>query len=319
MFAIEGCIPALVTPFKDDREQNVHFDRLAELVTFQVGSGSSGVVLCGTSGESPTLSPDEHSAVLRTALAAARGTGLKIIAGSGSNSTQEAVHLTEKAAELGVDACLVVVPYYNKPTVEGLYAHFKRLNEVGIPLIVYNIPGRTGINMPPSLIAELAIECPYIVGLKASNGCLDEIIETAALTRERGKPFAILSGDDSLTLPILAVGGVGVISVVANIMPQVMNELIRSFRADRDFARAAFIAQTLHPLCTALLKLGSNPAPIKALMNRAGIEVGGCRLPLMELKEEQAHRLVTIVRTVADTLRSKGVAVDTCLERLSRG
>jgi 4-hydroxy-tetrahydrodipicolinate synthase len=259
---------------------------------------------------------EEHSALLRTAVAAARGSSLKVIAGTGSNSTRESVHLTEKAAELGVDACLIVVPYYNRPSVDGIHSHFSRLNEIGIPLIVYNIPGRTGINLAPAVIAELVDACPNIVGLKASNGSLDEIQETLFLTAEKAASFSLLSGDDSLTLPILAVGGAGVISVAANAMPRVMSDLVTSFRDAGDIQRAAFIARTIHPVCTALLRAGPNPAPIKALMNCLGLAVGGSRLPLTALAREQSNELAGIVRRAVIDLKNNNIDVDAILDRL---
>lgn len=316
MKEIEGCIPALITPFNDDTVQSVNFEKLDELVRMQAVSGSAGVVLGGTTGESPTLSHEEHREVVQTAITAAKGTSLKIIAGTGSNSTREAVQLTAAAAELGVDACLVVVPYYNKPSVEGVYEHFKRLNEVGIPLIVYNIPGRTGINLPPDAIAKLSADFHNVIGLKASNGNLDEIIETAGLIRSQARPFSILSGDDSLTLPILAVGGVGVISVLANIAPMLMNQLLHAYRVEEDTERSTAIAQIIFPLCIALLRLGSNPAPIKVLMNSVGMNVGGCRLPLVSLTDMQTARLVSIARNVVSALMNYGIAVDATLESI---
>lgn len=316
MYVPNGSIPALVTPFKNDREQSLDLDLLQMLIEFQIGSGSAGIVLCGTTGESPTLLLEEHGALVRTAVATAKDSSLKIIAGTGSNSTRESVQLTEKAAELGVDACLIVVPYYNRPSVEGIRSHFSRLNEVGIPLIIYNIPGRTGINLSPAVIAELVESCPNIVGLKASNGSLDEIQETLFLTDKKSTSFSLLSGDDSLTMPILAVGGAGVISVVANVMPRVMSCLVTSFRETGDIQRAAFIARTIYPVCTALLRTGPNPAPIKALMNCLGLDVGGCRLPLTSLAQGPSSELVGVVRRAVIDLKSNNIDVDVILDRL---
>ncbi|MGZ5580316.1 MAG: 4-hydroxy-tetrahydrodipicolinate synthase [Methylobacter sp.] len=285
-----GSIAALVTPFVDDEEQSVDRDKLAELVKLHADSNSAGIVPCGTTGESPTLLEHEWETVVGTAIECARGTELKIIPGTGSNSTREALRMTERAAELGADACLVVTPYYNRPGPEGILAHFQALDKVGVPLILYNIPSRTGIDLGADLIMELCETCPSIVGLKASNGDLDQITEVIYRTSGLGRPFSVFSGDDSLTLPILSVGGVGVISVAANIMPKVMNELVAAAMRS-DLKQARIIMQIIHGFCRALLKSGSNPAPIKWIMNRAGMKVGSCRKPLVDLSNDKAAML----------------------------
>jgi len=228
---------------------------------------------------------------MSTVIEAARDTNLKVIPGTGSNSTREALRLTERAAELGADACLVVTPYYNRPSPEGILAHFQELDKVGIPLILYNIPSRTGIDLGADLIMELCEKCPSITGLKASNGDLDQITEVIYRSAQLDRPFSVFSGDDSLTLPILAVGGVGVISVAANIMPRVMDELVASFMRS-DLNRSRNIMHAIHGFCRALLKSGSNPAPIKSIMNRACMKVGSCRKPLVDLSQDKAATLV---------------------------
>ena len=290
MKLLQGSVVALVTPFVDDAKQLVNRETLAELVSFHLNNNTAAIVPCGTTGESPTLLDKEWDAVVSTVIEAAKNTDLKVIPGTGSNSTRKAVKLTERAASLGADACLVVTPYYNKPSPEGILAHFEELDKVGIPLILYNIPSRTGIDLSADLIMELCEKCPSIVGLKASNGDLDSITEVIYRSAHLDRPFSVFSGDDSLTLPILAVGGVGVISVAANIMPRVMDELIASVMCS-DLNHSKTIMQAIHGFCRALLKSGSNPAPIKAVMNHAGMKVGSCRKPLVDLTKDKAARL----------------------------
>ncbi|MGF1478714.1 MAG: 4-hydroxy-tetrahydrodipicolinate synthase [Cyanophyceae cyanobacterium] len=299
MQTITGSLVALVTPFNDDLEQTVNFDKLEELIHYHADSGTSAVVVCGTTGESPTLSHQEHEQVVSKATQVAKARGVKIIAGTGSNSTKEAVRFTAHAAEMGVDACLVVTPYYNKPTPAGLMAHFRELDRIGVPLIAYNIPGRTGINIAPHTFIELVHACENIVGLKASNGNLDEITETAYLLRSLPRTCAIYSGDDSLTLPILAVGGVGVISVIANVLPKTMSQLVQEYQSQHTES-ARTIAQNLHLFCRSLLKVGANPSPIKAVMNMAGMQVGSVRKPLVDISPEQAALLATQSKKMAE-------------------
>ncbi len=313
-----GNVVALVTPFMGDQGQDVNFDVLSKLVEFHANAGTSALVPCGTTGESPTLSHKEHMAVIKTVISASKNTQLKVIAGTGSNSTKEAYYLTNQAAEAGADGCLVVCPYYNKPTPSGVLAHFRELNKIGIPLVVYNIPGRTGINIAPETIQQIANECDNVVGLKASNGDLDQITDTAKRLAHNPQ-FAILSGDDSLTLPILSVGGVGVISVVANVMPQVMSHLVSSFLEDRDTETSKHIMHNVHCLCKALLQIGSNPAPIKSLMNLACLNVGTCRLPLVPISQGETQDLVSIVREIIVDFQQLDIPFDTTLLRIVEG
>lgn len=315
MKLLKGSIAALITPFTDDAEQSVNREKLAELVKLHAGSNTAAVVPCGTTGESPTLLKEEWEAVISTTIEASRDTMLKVIPGTGSNSTREALRLTERAAELGADACLVVTPYYNRPGPEGILAHFQELDKVGIPLILYNIPCRTGIDLGADLIMELCEKCPSIAGLKASNGDLDQITEVIYRSARLDRPFSVFSGDDSLTLPILSVGGVGVISVAANIMPQVMDELVAGFmRSDLD--RSRIIMHAIHGFCRALLKTGSNPAPIKSIMNRAGMKVGSCRKPLADLPEDKAALLVYELQTMLAGLSGHQIPYDEVLTKI---
>ena len=315
MKLLKGSIAALITPFSDDAEQSVDREKLAGLVKLHADSKTAAIVPCGTTGESPTLLKEEWDAMVSTTIEAARNTKLKIIPGTGSNSTREALRLTERAAELGADACLVVTPYYNRPSPEGILAHFQELDKVGIPLILYNIPSRTGIDLSADLIIELCEKCPSIAGLKASNGDLDQITEVIYRSARLDRPFSVFSGDDSLTLPILAVGGVGVISVAANIMPRVMDQLVAGFMSS-DLNRSRIIMHAIHGFCRALLKSGSNPAPIKSVMNRAGMKVGSCRKPLMDLSEDKAAALVHELLMMLAKLSEHHIRYDDVLSKI---
>ncbi len=315
MELLKGSVVALVTPFVDDAEQSVNKEKLAELVKLQADSNTAAIVPCGTTGESPTLLDEEWETVVSTVIEAARNTNLKVIPGTGSNSTREALRLTERAAELGADACLVVTPYYNRPSPEGLLAHFQELNKVGIPLILYNIPSRTGINLGVELIMELCEKCPTISGLKASNGDLDQITEIIYRSSLLlGRSFSVFSGDDSLTLPILSVGGVGVFSVAANIMPKVMDDLVASFMRS-DLNRSRNIMHAIHSFCRALLQSGSNPAPIKAVMNHAGMNVGTCRKPLVDLSNDKTEALFYELLMMLTRLSAHDIAYDEVLTK----
>jgi 4-hydroxy-tetrahydrodipicolinate synthase len=315
MNTLSGSIVALVTPFNDDTEQTINFQQLEKLVAYHAENGTAAIVPCGTTGESPTLTPEEHIEVIRCVVNATKGTGLQVIAGTGSNATQEAMHFTQEAKEAGADACLIVVPYYNKPTPEGLLAHFKALDTLDIPLILYNIPGRTGINVIPTDIVSIAQACKNLVGLKASNGDLDQITESVYLSQSLSKPFSVLSGDDSITLPIMAAGGTGVISVVANLMPKVMSQLVNRF-AQQQVEEAQQLNWAIHAFCKSLLSFGANPMGIKAAMNKAGLTVGGCRLPLTRLTEDKTTQLIKIAGSMRHQLQSLDMAYDAYLDEL---
>ena len=312
MKSLQGSVVALVTPFSDDTEQSVNQEKLAELVALQVNSQTAAIVPCGTTGESPTLLDAEWEAVISTVIENTRNTAVKVIAGTGSNSTRKAVKLTERAAELGVDACLVITPYYNKPSPEGLLAHFQELDKVGIPLILYNTPSRTGIDLSTELIMTLCEKCPSIIGLKASNGDLEQITDIIDKTSQLNRPFLVFSGDDALTLPIMSVGGVGVISVAANLMPRVMAELVSCAR-QANLSQSRNIAYAIHRFCRALLKTGSNPEAIKSIMNQAGLQVGSCRKPLIDLSADKAQQLVEELRLMKTRLASQHLRYDDIL------
>lgn len=272
-----GLSVAIITPFRDGE---VDFEALQRQVEFQIEAGTTCLCPVGTTGESPTLSHPEHQQVVTAVVEAAAGR-IKVMAGTGSNSTDEAIRLTEWAAKTGADAALVVAPYYNKPTQEGLFQHYKVLAEaVDIPICVYNIPGRTGRNIEPETIIRLA-ELPNISMVKEATGSMDQASQIIAST-----DLTLLSGDDSLTLPLMAIGGRGVISVVGNIVPKDMIALVRAFDAG-DLPEAQRLHHRLFPLCRDVLGLATNPIPIKAAMQMLGCDTGQLRMPLMPLSPDQ--------------------------------
>lgn len=268
-----GLSVAIVTPFKNGE---VDYARLKEQVDFQIAAGTACLVPVGTTGESPTLSHEEHERVISAVVQAARGR-VKVMPGTGSNSTAEALRLTKWAAKEGADASLMVAPYYNKPTQEGFYQHFKAVAEqVGIPICVYNIPGRTGKNIEPETIARMA-ELPNITMVKEATGSLDQASQILATT-----DLTVLSGDDSLTLPIMSVGGKGVVSVVGNVVPRDMKALVTAAAAGR-FDEALRWHRKLFPLCRDMLGVATNPIPVKAAMRLLGRGTGELRLPMCPL------------------------------------
>ena len=271
----------MTTPFRGDQ---VDVDALKRQVEFQVQAGTTCLCPVGTTGESPTLDYPEHERVVATVIEAAAGR-IKVMAGTGSNSTTEALHLTRWAAKAGADAALVVAPYYNKPTQEGFYQHYRVLAEaVDIPICIYNIPGRTGKNIEPETIARLA-ELPNITMVKEATGSMDQASQILSMT-----DLLVLSGDDSLTLPLLAMGGGGVVSVVGNIIPQDMIALISAFNAGR-IDEAQRWHRKLFPLCRDMLGMATNPIPIKAAMKMLGHDTGELRLPMTPLTAEQEVKL----------------------------
>ncbi len=279
--AFAGLTVAIITPLKNDE---VDYPALKSQIEFQVAAGATCICPVGTTGESPTLSHEEHERVVAASIeyAAKR---IKVMPGTGSNSTREALRLTKFAAKHGADAALVVAPYYNKPTQEGFYLHFKALAEaVDIPLCVYNIPGRTGKNMEPDTIARLG-ELKNITMVKEASGSLDQASQIVAASN-----LTVLSGDDSLTLPILAVGGRGVISVVGNIVPRDVIALCKAFDSG-NIAEAQKWHHKLFPLCRDMLGLSTNPIPIKAAMKLLGRDTGELRLPMTPLETASEAKL----------------------------
>jgi len=273
---------ALVTPFRNDAIDEAAFTRLIDL---HVEAGTSAVVPCGTTGESATLSHEEHDRVVEFAVQAARGR-IPVIAGTGSNNTREAIRLTQHAKRAGVDAALLISPYYNKPTQRGLVLHFKAIAEaVDLPLIIYNIASRTAVNIEPETFAQLT-QFRNIVGVKESSGNLEQMSRILQLTQ--GK-LTLLSGDDGLTLPVLAIGGTGVISVVANVVPRDVVALVDAFLAGRHDDALRWHTKLL-PLIKAMF-LETNPIPIKSAMGMLGMIQPELRLPLCAMSEANEERL----------------------------
>jgi 4-hydroxy-tetrahydrodipicolinate synthase len=279
---LHGSMVAIVTPFRDDRVDESAFKRLIDL---QVEGGTSAIVPCGTTGESATLSFEEHDRVIDLAVEAARGR-IPVIAGTGSNNTREAIRLTQHAKEAGANAALLIAPYYNRPTQQGLYLHFKAIAEaVDLPLILYNIQSRTAVNIEPETFARLA-ELRNIIGVKESSGNLEQMSRIRMLTKGT---LALLSGDDGLTLPVLSIGGIGVISVAANLVPRDVASMVAAFRAGR-IEEAAQRHEQLLPLIKALF-LETNPIPVKTAMGMLGMIRPELRLPLCPMSEANEERL----------------------------
>lgn len=281
-----GLSVALITPFRDGV---LDCARLREQVEFQVASGTTCLCPVGTTGESPTLSYDEHERVISEVVQCVAGRA-KVMPGTGSNSTTEALRLTKWAAKEGADAALMVAPYYNKPTQEGFYQHYRTVAEaVEIPICVYNIPGRTGKNIEPETIARLA-ELKNITMVKEATGSLDQASQILTAT-----DLTVLSGDDSLTLPLMSVGGEGVISVVGNIVPRDMIAMVKAYLAGQ-CVEACQWHHKLFPLCRDMLGLSTNPIPIKAAMRLLGRDTGELRLPMTPLPESGEKSLTQTLK-----------------------
>ncbi len=284
-FVCEGTFTALVTPFRDDATQSLDLAALERLVEQQIAGGVDGLVACGTTGETSTLTDEEYVQVVSAVVRFARGR-VPVIAGSGSNGTAKTIATSRKAEQLGVDALLVVTPYYNKPTQQGLIAHFTAVADaVHTPIVLYNVPGRTACNLLPVTVAELARH-PNIVGLKEAAGSLDQVIETIART---GGKFPVLSGEDSLCVPIYSVGGKGVISVVSNPAPALTAALYRDFRAGR-VEQAGRGQVALHAFIKTLFS-EPNPQPAKMAMHLLGLMQPVVRLPLQTASEATTQQL----------------------------
>lgn len=278
---------AIVTPFRNGKLDE---RALGDLIEWQISSGTHGIVPCGTTGESATLTHAEHDRVVAFTVEVVKRR-VPVVAGTGSNSTDEAIALTKHAKAAGVDGALLITPYYNKPTQEGLYLHYKAIAEaVDLPLVVYNIPGRTGVNMLPSTIARLTV-CPTVVAVKEGSGNVQQASEIIQLCGER---LTVLAGDDALTLPMMAVGGKGVITVTANLLPAKMAQLVNAFRAGRvDEARA--LHYQLYPLFTALF-YETNPIPVKEALHMMGKIDPELRLPLCPMGSENREKLLQVMK-----------------------
>ncbi len=284
----KGSIVALVTPFT---EHGVDDWKLAELVEFQIKHGIQGIVPCGTTGESPTLSHEEHDRVIEITADAVRKR-VPVIAGTGSNSTAEAIRLTRHAEEAGADAALVVTPYYNKPTQAGLYLHFKAVaDSVKMPIILYNIESRCARNIETSTIKKLVKDCKNIIGVKEASGDLDQ---AKAVKEACGKKFTLLSGDDALTIPMMKLGGVGVISVVANIVPRETSEVVNLMLKGK-IKEAEAKQEKLMPLIKAMF-IETNPIPVKTACGLIGLCSPRVRLPMCEMDTQNLDKLKKVLR-----------------------
>jgi 4-hydroxy-tetrahydrodipicolinate synthase len=285
----KGSMVALVTPFKKtERGRTGLIDEktLKDMIEFHIESGTAALVPCGTTGESATLSYEEHDKMIELTIKYAAGR-VPVIAGTGSNCTEEAIEITKHAKKSGADASLQVNPYYNKPTQEGLYRHFRAIaDEVDIPIILYNIASRTGINMQPETVARLARDCDNIVGIKEASGSLEQMARIKQLC---GEDFDLISGDDSLTLPLLSVGGSGVISVVGNIVPKDVADLVGAFEKG-DIKRARDLHFKLMPLVKAMF-IETNPIPVKTAMGMMGLCKPDLLLPMCEMSAENKKKL----------------------------
>lgn len=281
---------AMVTPF--DSKGNIDFRKTTQLVDYLIENGTDSLVVCGTTGESPTLTSEEKIALFQHVKKAAGGR-VPVIAGTGSNNTQATVELTKKAEKAGADAILLVTPYYNKPNQEGLYQHFKTVAEATtLPVMLYNVPGRTSVTLQPETVIRLS-KIPNIVAVKEASGNLDAMAEIIANTDD---DFAVYSGDDALTLPVLAIGGNGVISVASHIVGNEMQEMITAFY-DGDLSKAAKLHQKLLPLMRGLFAAPS-PVPVKTALQMKGMDVGPVRLPLVPLTEEERKKLQELLNNL---------------------
>lgn len=286
MFA--GLSVALVTPMHNNG--TLHEEMLKTLIDFHVSAGTDALVPVGTTGESPTLTHEEHERVISLTCDHAAGR-IKVLAGTGSNSTAEAIRLTASAKRAGADGALMVTPYYNKPTQEGFFQHYRAVAEhVDLPIVLYNIPGRTAKNMEPETVCRVADTCPSVVAIKESTGSMDQASQILSASE-----LTVLSGDDSLTLPLLALGGSGVVSVAGNIVPKDVKAMVTAFRAGR-VSDAQALHHKLFPLCRDMLGLSTNPIPVKAAMRMIGMECGDVRLPLTPLTESQLAALRTTLQ-----------------------
>jgi 4-hydroxy-tetrahydrodipicolinate synthase len=281
---------AMITPFNASGE-DVDYDQAQRLARALLASGSDGVVVSGTTGEAPTLTKDEKLSLFR-AVKEAIGNDGHVLAGTSTYDTRESKELSREAERAGVDGLLLTVPYYSKPSQEGLYHHFEAIAaEVDIPCVLYNIPGRTSVNMAPETIIRCAQEIPNIVGVKEASGSLDAV---SKIVEEAGPDFHVWSGDDQVTLPLLSVGGYGVICVVSHLAGKQMKGMIEAY-LDGRVVEAAATHRRLLPLMTALMTIAANPVPVKHALNVIGFNAGPLRLPLYKLDEAQSQRLMTEV------------------------
>jgi len=281
---LKGSIVALVTPFTKSEE--IDEERLRFLINWHIKNKTDAILVCGTTGESATLSHSEHKKVIDIAVDEAKKR-ISVVAGCGSNSTKEALELTHYAKKRGADFALIITPYYNKPTQEGMYQHYKKIaDSVAIPIVVYNVPSRTGINILPSTTSALYKDYKNIIGIKEASGSLDQMIKLMGLV---DKEFVLLSGDDALTLPIMSIGGVGVVSVIANIVPHQVHNLVASF-LDGNIEEARKLQLELYELIK-MMFIETNPIPVKTSLGLMGLIDPVLRLPLYRIGEANLGKL----------------------------
>lgn len=284
-----GLYVAMVTPF--DRDGKVNEEKIREMVRFHIENGTDGLVPCGTTGENPTFTWEEHFRVVEVVVDEAKGK-LKVVANAGTFSTTKSIENVKKVKDLGADGAMTITPYYNKPTQEGLKAHFLTLaDSTDIPLLIYNVPGRTGVNLLPKTLGALA-DHDNIAAVKEASGSLTQMTDVVLTCGDR---VTMLSGDDGLTLPAMAVGGKGVVSVVGNIVPQDMKAMITAFERG-DIHEATTWHHKLFPLCEAMF-IETNPMPVKEAMNMTGWDVGDVRLPLVRMLPENREKLKSVLRS----------------------
>ena len=293
----EGVLPAIITPFKRNSAMDLDTRGLVQNIEFLVSAGIDGIVPCGSTGESATLSFAEHEKVIEITIDKVNGK-IPVLAGTGSNNTAEAVRLTKAAKDSGADGVLVISPYYNKPNRAGLVKHYTKLADIDIPVVMYNVPGRTGQNLEPDLVAELA-KHPNIVAIKEASGNISQISRIIEDTRD--EDFVVISGDDNMTLPIMALGGVGVISVAANVIPAPMVAMSNAMKKG-DLAKALLIHYKISPLLRAMF-IDTNPIPVKKAVELQGMAAGPVRLPLDELDAKKTAQLQAVLAAYAGKVK----------------
>ena len=295
----KGVLPAIITPFKRNSAMDLDVQGLERNIGYLLSCGIHGIVPCGSTGESATLTFEEHEKVIKIAVDKVNGR-IPVIAGTGSNNTAEAIKLTKAAKDIGADGVLVISPYYNKPNRSGLIKHYTKLADLDIPVIMYNVPGRTGQNLEPDLVAELA-DHPNIVAIKEASGNIGQVSRIIEETQD--DDFLVIFGDDNITLPIMALGGAGVISVVANVDPKRMVAMYEAMKIG-DYQKALVLHYALSPLMRAMF-IDTNPIPVKKAVELLGMAGGPVRLPLDNLDEKKIDQLRKILATIPE----KGVKI----------
>jgi len=288
----EGVLPAIITPFKRNSAMGLDVQGLERNIGFLLSCGIHGIVPCGSTGESATLTFEEHEKVIEITVDTVNGR-IPVLAGTGSNNTAEAIRLTKAAKDIGADGVLLISPYYNKPNRSGLIKHYTKVADIGVPVVMYNVPGRTGQNLEPDLVAELACH-PDIVAIKEASGNIGQISRIIEETQD--EDFLVISGDDNITLPIMALGGAGVISVAANVDPKRMVAMYEAMKQG-DYQRALVLHFAMSPLFRSMF-IDTNPIPVKKAVELLGMSGGPVRLPLDELDEKKTDQLKKILATL---------------------